>query len=119
MEPDKPEQELNEMKGAFVQSLIRSNKDIKKDRALMIVESTEMFYKREIENRALKIKNMKRERETLIDALSPGDKMTLKISPDYNPQGFVDKDHAIGVDIRNEEIELGLAQDRYNHLFNS
>jgi SNF2 family DNA or RNA helicase len=44
------EEQLKDFKGAFVQSLVRNNKQIKEDRAIVIVETAQMQFKREIED---------------------------------------------------------------------
>ena len=43
-------EELEGMQGAFVDSLVRNNKQIKKDRAIAIAESLHMKYKRKVED---------------------------------------------------------------------
>lgn len=107
---------LDEMKGAFVTSLKRNNKEIRNDRALAIAENAQMIYKREIEDMEVNLKQMRRERENMLD-LSPGDKFSLKLASDFNAKIFVDKDIQLGVDIRNLEIKLELARKQYKHLF--
>ena len=39
--------ELNELKGSFVTSLMRNNKEIRNDRALSIAEDAELIFKRQ------------------------------------------------------------------------
>lgn len=107
---------LNELKGAFVGSLVRNNKKIREDRALAIAEKAEMLYKRKVEDTELKIKQLKRDREAMLD-LSPTDAQSLVLASDFDENQFVDKDIELGITIRNLEITLEIAKNRYNHLF--
>ncbi len=97
-------------------SLVRNNKQIREDRALAIGESAEMFYARQIQDMKMKIKQMKRERESMLD-LSRTSTTSLVVASDFKPEDFVKKDIEMGVDIRNLEITLGIAEERYNYLF--
>lgn len=107
---------LDEMRGAFVSSLVRNNKKIREDRAIAIAESSEMLYKRQIEDMEVKLKQMRREREGMLD-LSPTTADSLVLASDFDAKKFVEKDIQMGVDIRNLEITLEIARSRYNHLF--
>ena len=102
--------------GAFIDSLKRNNKQIRDDRALAIHEDTELIFKRTIEDLEVNIKRMKRERENMLD-LSPTDARSLVLASDFNSQEYVSKDVELGVKIRNEEIKLEIATQRYNYLF--
>lgn len=107
---------LSEMKGAFVGSLVRNNKKIREDRAIAIAESAEMLYKRQVEDTELQIKQLKRDREAMLD-LSPTDAQSLVLASDFDAKKFVEKDIQLGVAIRNLEITLEIAKTRYTHLF--
>ena len=107
---------LDELKGVFVESLVRNNKKIKEDRAIAIAESAEMLYKREVEDTTLKIKQLKRERDAMLD-LSPSDANSLILASDFDAKDFVERDIQLGLKIRNLEITLEIARTRYNHLF--
>ncbi len=107
---------LESMGGAFVGSLVRNNKKIKEDRAIAIAEDAQMIYKREVEDLELKIKKFKRERESMLD-LSPTNTDSLVLATDFDAKMFVSKDIELGVTIRNLEITLQIARDRYIHLF--
>lgn len=109
--------DLENMKGAFVESLKRNNSKIKEDRAIAIAEAAELIYKREVEDLGIQIKQMKRERDAMLD-LSPKDANSLILASDFNAKEFVNKDLELGVKIRNLEIKLEIAQARYNELFN-
>ena len=108
--------ELDKMKGAFVGSLVRNNKKIREDRAIAIAEAAQMLYKREVEDTELKIKQLKREREQMLD-LSPTTAESLVLASDFDAKDFVKKDIELGVKIRNLEITLEIASKRYTHLF--
>lgn len=107
---------LESMKGAFVGSLVRNNKKIREDRAIAIAEAAQMLYKREVEDTELRIKQLRREREAMLD-LSPTTADSLVLATDFDAKQFVAKDIKMGIDIRNLEITLEIAQARYKHLF--
>jgi hypothetical protein len=104
------------MKGAFIQSLVRNNKKIREDRAIAIQEAAQLIYKRVVEDLQIKIKQMKRERESMLD-LSPTDATSLVLASDFDENMFVQKDVALGVEIRNLEIKYEIAAERYKTLF--
>lgn len=102
--------------GAFIESLKRNNRKIRDDRATAISEDTQLLFKRKVEDLTVNITRMKRERENMLD-LSPESAMSLVLASDFDSVAFVEKDIELGVKIRNEEIKLGIANTRYNHLF--
>ncbi len=116
----KEQEELPEalagMGGAFVGSLVRNNKRIREDRAIAIAESAEMIYKREVEDTELQIKQMRRDRDAMLD-LSPTDAQSLVLASDFDAKAFVAKDITFGINLRNLEIKLEIAKARYSHLF--
>jgi len=105
-----------EVAGAFRQSLTRNNKQIRDDRAVAICEDTQLVYKRKIEDLELSIKKMKREQENMID-LSPTTAQSLILASDFDSAIYVNKDTDLGVKIRNAEITLEIARNRYGYLF--
>ncbi len=107
---------LSELKGAFASSLVRNNKKIKEDRALVIVESAQIHYKREIEDSELQLKQLKRDREGMLD-LSPTTADSLVLASDFDAKAFVTKELDLGIRIRNLEIKLDIARARYKYLF--
>jgi hypothetical protein len=109
-------EELEEIKGAFQESLLRNNKKIRADRAESIVEDAETIYKRKVEDLRLSIKRKTRDRENMLD-LSPDTAMSLKVASDFDAIDYVEKDAKLSLDIRNESIKLELAIVRYKHLF--
>lgn len=102
--------------GAFVASLKRNNKQIRDDRATAISEDTELIYKRQIEDLDLSIKKMKREQENMLD-LSPTNAQSLVLASDFDSAAYVAKDIELGVRIRNAEITLEIAKNRFAYLF--
>lgn len=111
-----PSQQLEALKGAFVQSLTRNNKKIRQDRAVAITENTQILFKRKVEDLDLEIKRAKRERENMLD-LSPSTADSLVLASDFDAEAFVKKDIELGVKIRNLEIAHEIAKARYHLLF--
>lgn len=105
-----------EIKGAFVASLKRNNKQIRDDRATAITEATQLLYKRTVEDLEIALKQMKRDQENMLD-LSPADANSLKLASDFDANDYVRKDLELGVKIRNTEIKLDVAKKRYEVLF--
>lgn len=102
--------------GAFVESLKRNNAKIREDRAIAIAEDAEIIYKREVEDLEIQIKRLRRERDSMLD-LSPTTADSLVLATDFDSKQFVEKDIQIGIQIRNLEIKLEIASERYNILF--
>ena len=86
------------------------------DRATAIAEDTELVYKRKIEDLEISIKKMQREQEYMLD-LSPTSTQSLILASNFNCEEYVAKDIDLGIKIRNTEITLEIARQRYNHLF--
>jgi len=114
--PENEQIKADEIKGAFFESLIRTAPKIRRDRALSIQESAQMVYKRQIEDTEIEIKQLKRDRENMLD-MSPDNITSLKVASDFNGREFVDKDVEIGIRLRNLEIKLEISKNRYVHLF--
>jgi len=113
---DSVEKELNEMKGSFVASLVRNNKQIKQDRALAIAEDAELIFKREVEDILTELKRTRRDRENMLD-LAGNDTTKIISASDFDAKAFVAKDLELGLKIRNLEIKLEIAEKRYKELF--
>lgn len=105
-----------EVKGAFVESLKRNNKQIRHDRAEAIVEDTQLAYKRVVEDLEVQLKRMNRDRDNMLD-LSPSNAQSLVVASDFDSVAFVEKDLQLGVKIRETEIKLEIARKQYEHLF--
>ena len=110
------EDRIEDPKGAFYQSLARNNSQIKKDRAQTISENAETMYRRSIEDLAMKKKQIIRDRENMLD-MSPDNVTTLKVASDFDASAFVQKDIEMGIKIREINIQLEIAIERYTHLF--
>ena len=105
-----------EQQGAFMDSLARSNKQIKRDRAEVISEDAQLRFKRVVEDMEMDLKRMQRERLNMLD-LSPENAHSLMLGKDFDSESFVKKDLKLSVDMRNRAIELEIAKERYTHLF--
>jgi hypothetical protein len=107
---------LNSMSGRFIDSLKRSNKQIRDDRAAAIAESAQMHYRRAVEDLEMQLRRLRRDRENRLD-MSPTNADSLILGKDFDAPRFTQEDVAIGVEIRNIEIKLEIAQKRYQELF--
>ena len=102
--------------GAFVDSLKRNNRQIKEDRAVAIAEDTELKYKRAVEDLEIKVKLLKRKQKGMLD-LSGDSAISLKPAGEFESDVFVAVDQDLALEIRNAEIKLDLARERYQYLF--
>lgn len=107
---------LSEMKGAFVGSLKRNNKQIRDDRALAIAEDAELLFKREVEDILTDLKRVKRDRDNMLDLGGNNTTNIISLS-DFDAKDFVAEDLKLGLKIRELEIKLEVAQSRYKELF--
>ena len=107
---------MNEIKGAFIDSLIRNNKQIKTDRAEAIGEDAGIRFKRVVEDIEIEIRRKKRERDNMLD-LSPENSFSLMVAKDFDSAAFVKRDLDLGVEIRNLEIKFEIANNRLSELF--
>lgn len=105
----------SELKPRFIESLQRNNNQIREDRARIIGEDAQLIYRRRVEDIELKIKRLEREQEGLID-ISPLDRNSLTFA-DFNSETFVQKDIELSLTIRNLNIQLEVAQKRFEYLF--
>lgn len=107
---------VDEIKGALYQSLNRNNKEIKQDRAETIAEDMEMTFKRGVEDIATKLKRLTRERNNMFD-FSPTNTQSLVLAKELDSGLILQKDMELSIQIRQMEIELEIAQNRYEFLF--
>lgn len=105
-----------ELKGAFIDSLKRNNRQIRDDRAISIAEDAQLVYKREIEDLEMGIKRMKRDQENMLD-LSPTNAQSLVLASDFKAAEYVNKDVDLSFEIWKTEAKLKLAKERYAYLF--
>lgn len=113
---EKENAELATGQGVFTAMLQRNNKQIRDDRAAAISDDAQLMYKRAIEDLEVEVKRIKRDRENMLD-LSPANVQTLIIASDFKASEFAKKDLDLAVMIREKEIMLELARDRYKYLF--
>ncbi|KFF74013.1 hypothetical protein HX13_16025 [Chryseobacterium sp. P1-3] len=105
----------DELTPRFIKSLQRNNDQIREDRARTIGEDVQLIYRRRVEDIELSIKRLEREQEGLID-ISPLDRNSLTFA-DFNSETFVQKDIELSLTIRNLNIQLEVAQKRFEYLF--
>lgn len=109
-------EEVKLQNGQFMSSLVRNNKQIKEDRAISIAEDAELIYKRKVEDLETNLKRKKRDRDNMLD-MSPSNTQSLILASDFDSTEWVEKDHKLGLEVRNLEIEIDIARARYNQLF--
>ena len=114
--PTRPESEVLGTTGVFNESLVRSNKQIKADRAQEITEEVETVYRRKVEDMGLKLKRLKMKQRSALD-FSPDSAMSLKPANSIDADVFADEDLKFGREIRDLEILFDLACKRYTYLF--
>lgn len=108
--------EIDGTSGAFLDSLTRTGKQIKKARAEEIMDGAYVNYKRCIEDIEMEIKSKKRQLANMLD-MSPTTVTSLKLAEDFDASTFVSDDLKISVDIRNLTIKLEIAKERFTYLF--
>lgn len=102
--------------GLFYSSITRGNTQIKKDRGIAIAEKAQLVYKRKIEDIEMAIKEIDRDRKSMLD-LSPTNAMSLVAASDFSSEDFLKKDIELGIRKRQLEIELEIVQSRHELLF--
>ncbi len=105
-----------ETEGAFMESLVRTNKQIKHDRAESIAEDAQLRFKRTVEDMEMEMKKLERERRNMLD-LSPTNTQSLIVADEFDSEGFVERDLKLGKDMHNLGIKLDIARKRYSELF--
>lgn len=105
-----------DMKGKFFDTLKRSNRQIKNDRAISIAEVAQLKYKRKIEDLEQEQKDLKRDRTNMLD-ISPSVTTSIITVSDFKADDFVAKDIEIGLKLRNLAIQLEVAKASYKNLF--
>lgn len=102
--------------GAFNDSLVRTAKQIRKDRADDITTDVETVYRRKVEDIGLKIRRMRNKLKSSLD-FSPDSVHSLKPAGEVDAEQFSNNDLKLIRDIRDEEIIFNLAAKRYQFLF--
>ncbi len=104
------------IKGALYDSLSRSNAQIRKERGDVIAEDLETVFKRNVEDLELKVKRLMRDRANMYD-FSPTNTQSLVMAKDLDSTEILEKDMTLSVELRNVEIKLEIAKERYLYLF--
>jgi len=104
------------IQGKFMESLVRNNKQIRKERAAAIGEDAELIYKRQIEDLEVSIKRLEREQENMLD-MSPDSATSLKLATNFDAVEYCKTDLELSVTIYKKKIRLDLAKKRYAYLF--
>ena len=103
--------------GVFEQTLLRNNKQIRTDRAEIIIEDTEVLYRRKVEDIATKIKRKQRDQHAMLD-LSPENAVSLTPNlKNYDPEKFVADHVKTSLELRELTIMFEEAKAGYEHLF--
>ena len=102
----------------FEENLKQSYKQIRESRAQAITEDTELVYRRQIEDKYLKIRSIDRSVENQLLDLCPNSTTSTQVGPaNYKADEFVNSDIQYALDRREKVIELEIAVDRYEELF--
>lgn len=102
--------------GTFQSILMRNNAKLREDRGALIAKSTEKSYRRSIEDLQDKLETLKADRTQLLD-INPGNTQTIINPSDFDHAAFVEKYTQMGLQIREIEIKIDVAQRGYNELF--
>ena len=102
--------------GQFYNILRRNNTAIREDRATQISEDSELIYRRLIEDIERDIIGLQRKRIQMMD-VSPLTIESLEPAKGFDPIKFVEMDLNIGLKLRENEIRLEIAIERYQLLF--
>ena len=103
--------------GMFLQTLTRNNSQIRRDRAESIYQDTKLVFRRRVEDLQITLTRLIRQRDAMLD-LSPSDSHSLvPAAKDFDPVAFTDADIKLGIEIRNTEIMMEIAKERYEKLF--
>lgn len=112
----KNEEVVVPVEGALYQSLRRNNKEIRQDRADTISEDLEMTFSRGVQDLEVKLKRLTRERDSMYD-FSPTNSQSLVMAKEIHADEILIKDNSLSIQIRQIEIELEIARNRYTYLF--
>lgn len=116
MTTEEEEVKLEDVKGAFGQSLLRNAAKIKQDRAITILMSSERVYRRKVEDLQDKIRALSTARSGALD-LSPTDINSLVLASDFDSDEFYAQDRKYTMAIREAKVELEEMKARYEFLF--
>ena len=100
----------------FVNKISRSNKELRKDRALIIAKATEKTLRRKIEDFNDKLESLKLSLDNLLD-INPSNTHTIINPSDFDAGAYIRTAEEIDLKIRDITIRRDLAQARYDQLF--
>ena len=102
----------------FEENLKQSFRQIRESRAKAITEDTEIEYRRRVEDKYRKVRNIDRSVENQLLDLCPTSTTSTQVGPaNYKAEDFVNGDMQHALDRRELVIELEIAVDRYEELF--
>lgn len=110
------EHDVTPKMGELEESLIRNAKQIKADRAEQIAEDSELAYGRKIEDLKRDVKRVQRKRRTMLD-MSPDNTYSFIRVDAFDAEAFADADMKLGLELRELEIKLEVAESSYSRLF--
>ena len=100
----------------FFNKISRSNKELRKDRALIIAKATEKTLRRKIEDFNDQLASLKLSLDNLVD-INPSNTHTIINPGDFIPETYIRNAEEIDLKIRDITIRRDLAQERYDQLF--
>ena len=109
-------EDMKTPEGAFVDSLKRSNKQIKASRAEAIGEAAYIESKRSVEDLQLSVRHMVRELDNMLD-MSPDSALNLNPAKDFEAKSFFKDRKDIMKRLRVARIELSLVKEDHKKLF--
>lgn len=104
------------VQGSLYESLARSNKQIRQERGEALAEQLETSFRRNIEDLRYDMKDLVRKRTNMYD-FSPTNSQSLVMAKDIEARSILKEDASISLDVRNLQIKLDIAEDRYLELF--
>lgn len=102
--------------GVFEQMLKRNNKQLRDDRAQVIITNTEKFYRRKVEDLQDELNQIEVDRQNMMD-VNPGNTQTIINPNDFNAEAFVQNDTMMAMKARETRIKLEEARNGYIRLF--
>jgi len=104
---------------AFFENNLKQNyKEIRESRAKALTEDTEIEYRRAVEDKYRRVRNIDRAVENQLLDLCPKSTTSTQVGPaDYKADEFVKRDLQNALDRREMVIELEVTVDRYEYYF--
>jgi hypothetical protein len=102
--------------GTLYDSLARSSKQIRAERGEALAEQLETSFRRNVEDIRYDMKDLKRQRSNMFD-FSPTNSQSLVMAKDVEARSIMLADNEISLKIRNLQIKLDIATERYLELF--